>query len=252
MRIVTFSDFGFSGGAIPVGNWRACGIAPNSNIDLAEVGGARVGPCSLVPCQAGMPVLPVRGFRSGALGTADTLAEQASNVRNLSTLALVLYEECDGLIPPGPRATWRGGGFFELPGAVNKLVVRAPFHGRKQAHVAVRGEDGVTVTDQQIIVRGIRYLPLEFLQGVKDSPEDYQPFVEEATPVSVFNGGASVPTSSVDPDIPSPNLLGRIENVGGGGDNQEGFDELEVWLIGDGGAYQGVGFVDVEVSGERG
>lgn len=242
MRLVPFDDFGFRQAVtIPQGGARraiAAGIAPSSDVDLCEIGGHTLAPGGLVPCQDGTSVRALRGYRTGS-----TTSLGAGPPRISSTLVLVIYEEGDVLVPPGPRAprllaARLGSIGATAPAATN--VFRLNFMGRAQAAVYASRVDTDT-TDATLIIRGVRYLtPTE---RANDATPD-QGYITEITK-TLWEGAAAQPTSVI---TATDKLKGAVY-IGGQGDLQESFDELEVWIYGT--ATPGVN-LQAEVFGERG
>lgn len=246
MLIFPVADFARQGSAqLPNGNWTHVGIAPSSVVDICDVDGLTLGPCALVPVRpGGGKVTAIRGYRTGAI-------VGGANYEQFTSLVLVLFEACDDVFVPGPRsAAFRSAQPLNLAPGTDVLALRLPFSGRKQAVIAARRQDGDTA-DANIIIRGIRYhSPASIktmLVGGGGDPTQF-PFLEVAATETLFNGAASLPTSALGGVENMP--IGRVFYVGGGGDFQEGFDELEVWLTTTGAA--GVMYVQGEASGERG
>lgn len=243
MQIQSIGDFlRLGAGVVPNGDYVAVGIAPSSEVDVCIVGDRyTLSPGSLVPCKGGTKLTAVRGYRtipSGGTIPYDPIG---------GTLDLLLYQSCDLLSPPGPRARLLVGNLIDYTAPNAALLLRVPFSGRKHAVVSVKREFDTT-TDLNITVRGIRYRPREVLRRFSKAVyESEQSFMEVAQTETYFNGAGSLPESTLDGDTYQ---LGRVFYVGGGGDNQEGFDELEVWV--DHASSSSVIWGEIEVNGERG
>lgn len=215
MKILTFDSFNFAGSAqVPnASQFVAFGIAPSSEVDTCLIGGALLGPLSLVPAHAELKA--VRAPRT-------PLADYPRDSQIGQSLALVGYERCDQLIPPQARAMSRansyGTGGQTADAAVRQL--RLPFSGRRHAMFSVL-RTGET-DDMNIVIRGVRYLSRDLY--AKDAT--LQPFVSEELD-TLWGGALSQPFSTVEPTT----KIARTIYVGGY-DNAEAFDELELWVWG--------------------
>lgn len=245
MQFHIATDFNRVGiGVLPPGKFVAVGIAPASEVDICRVGALTLSPCSLVPFNTN--IKPMRGFRTGI----DSLTTDPY-VSNNDMLVLVLYEACDFVVPPGPRAPVLREAIIRISdgyATAPRLALRLPFAGRTQAVVAVRRENG-SVTGVTATVRGVRYLtPAQYNAKilVANPPnDDQEPFFAEQVETIVYT------TSTVD-QVGGPNTnqtVGGVFYIGGNGDNQEAFDELEVWIFG---VEDGDVLIQAEASGERG
>jgi hypothetical protein len=224
MRFHTIGQFGAATIALPRdANYVAVGIAPWSDVDLVLVGPNLLGPCALAPFADS--VSAVRGFRVGDGGI---------NAGEASTLALILYERCDLLAPPGPRASSFRTNIVTLDNSGEQLALRLPYSGRKQAHVRVMRRQGGTRPTFNVHLYGVTYSSPLVLSRVGATEA---PCYREAAPVEII----------------AANSDGVTLVVGGGGDLQEGFDELEVFVSGTDPGDQGRDvLVEAEASGERG
>jgi hypothetical protein len=235
VRITSIDDFNFRGSAPLSGDFRAVAIAPGSEVDVCMVGSRLLAPGTLVPFDT--TVAAVRAYRIGSLGGA-------ASTRIGGKLELVLYEPCDELFAPGLRAPAMASAIIQAAdySAVPRLACRLPFAGRTQAVVAVRttgGTQPITAT-----VRGVRYLPRNVLLNLTPaqlaaSENYFDEDVESLTFAATTVDGA-----------PAGQVVGGMFYVGGNGDLQEAFDELEVWVAC--GAADGPMYVDIEGSGDRG
>jgi hypothetical protein len=237
MRFHVESEFGKKGSTqLPAdGDIVAVGIASSSDVDICEVGPYRLGPMSIVPCRGGETVEALRGFRATNLnGSVPSLINQ--------NLVLQLYESCDALVPPGPRAPVMvaSGPIFLAGAGLFTLALRVPFSGRKQCVFNVRRVTETAMpADNTAVVRGVTYVDRDTQRTFPTAPE-----YKEVQAALVLAGGAS--TLGGIETI----QLGRVWYVGGGGDLQEGFDELELWLDGTASLTQSI--AHAVASGERG
>jgi len=216
MRIHSIGDFA-RGWEQPLPPCAAVAIAPSSDVDLCSIGGHVLAPGAVVPYAP--TVIPVRGYRTDD----DPIA---------TGLVLVLYDECDAWLPPGPRTArvYQGSGGGPDP----QRVLRVPFSGRKQAAISIQRASALEEPAIVQTVRGVRYWSREAIRGGLVLP----PVCTEVASSVVFEA------STLDAAD-----LGAMVYVGGGGDSQESFDELELWYH-DAGSSGLV--VQAEVSGERG
>lgn len=219
------------GSTLPTNGFVAVGIAPSSEIDICKVGTNVLGPMQLVPFSTGVEA--IRGERLNMLNDGATLASSAPLG---ATLALWLFKQGEPLVVPGPRAPrLYTSNMFTMavaaPSTGTLPNLRVPFSGRKQAAVSAFAFDAAAPA-VSLLIRGLNY-------GARfDFPvTGIGPFRDDA-PVVAFAGSAGGITGG-----------GVIRYVGGGGDLQEAFDELEIYLYG---SASSTGYLVVEVSGERG
>lgn len=240
MKFHTIDNFGFKlADVIPLnGDFVAAGIAMSSEVDTCLIGQHRLAPLGLVPCSPGMAITAVRGYRTGS-----TTSLGAGPPRIGGTLVLQLYERGDLLMPPGPRAPIVLSGRVASIGTLvtaPTLLARVPFMGRSSAVVCVSRVDADT-TDANVIIRGVRYLTSAERAG--DATPDQGYIAEQTT--TLWGGAAAQPVSV----ITATDKTGLLTYVGGEGDFEESYDELEVWAYGT--ATPGLNW-QVEVTGERG
>jgi hypothetical protein len=252
VKVHTLPNFAVKGqGVLPAGDWTAVGIAPGSIVDTCLIGGHRLGPMSLLPItQGGIAVqgLKARKATSSIGGENGFDKDEVEGVPfplggHLGSLELLLYEKCDQLVPPGPRAPFRVANRV-VGTAFGVLALRLPFMGRAAAVIAATGTLGENI-DFTIKIRGIIYhsLPLGESIGNADTIATVQDFIAEATDQTYFQGGATRRVSWV-----NTQNLATIVYVGGRGDLSEAFDEIEVSIISAGGA---TAMVQAEAYGER-
>lgn len=233
MKILSFPNFNFNGSTTLPTGFVAVGIAPGSLVDICSVGGYRLGPMSLVPWAHSLTAL--RGLRTrpsdGGSGTAFPQDQ-------LDLLQLVGYEKCDALVPPGPRApaTVAGSilnGQLQTTAPNANLLLRLPFMGRRMAafHISRRQ----LTADLNIVIRGVRYVPREIYAGGAGATV-YQSMYDEVVD-TLWAGTGARPLSTVgeivlnDTQYGTNVALGRTIYVGGV-DNQEVYDELELYVYG--------------------
>jgi len=249
VRIFHAADFATRGSAtIPNGDYIAVGIGPGSHMDMCAVGGSVLGPMSLVPLGqgGGANVTAIRGSRSGPLNTNDGVATPYAPDGTFGMLELLLYERCDPLVPPGPRApiikATQNGAFVG-----GGLALRMPFMGRKTCAIFAKQETGIN-SDFTVTIRGIRYFATPSMTAAQFAQHAINtefPFAEEVVLGTYFKGGATRRLSTVGTDAPNYEL-GVAGYVGGNGDMAEAFDEIEIWTT-----AVGALFVQAEVYGER-
>jgi hypothetical protein len=225
MRFISFDDFNFRQGQIPGKEETAvaCAIATSSDVDVCEVDGHNLGPGAIVPCTPGAPIKAVRGWRTGTL--TDTRLD--------ARLVLQLYDPCDVMVPPGPRAPVMRSAI--VPAAsigaaagTAGLVLRLPCAGRDQVAVSIRRRVG-SALELGWILRGVRYQSRANLAAapIVGGLVDAASYIQEVTG-TLFDGGGAVPTSTA----PDAQRLGAVTYIGGLGDLAERLDEVEVWLYG--------------------
>jgi len=229
MKFYTFPNFNEIGSAqVPFGDFVACGIASSSDVDVLRVGGQMLGTRSLVQLRGGDTLEAVRGFRTGELQAVD-----AKTIRG--ALVLMCFERCDVPFCPGPRAPAIEsaiviGGTDDYN--VARLVLRLPFAGRAQAVFILNHEGSSAMT---ATVRGVRYASRAQIQKIAiEADPVYSQTVEALTFPAGLDGKP----------------VGAQFYVGGMGDNQESFDELELWI--QAADDSGDVFIEGEASGERG
>lgn len=239
MRWVSFAEFSTQKAVtLDAGDFVAVGIAASSEIDICLVGGHVLGPQTLV--QFSTTVEAIRGLRTGLLPSGVSAPPVGQR------LVLQLYERCDVLIPPGPRSPLVvTSDFYVVPAAlgVTNPILRVPFAGRKQCAFAVKRSAGTEATDDlSYLVRGVKYNAAAFQKinrGVLVDGADQRCVFTETTTGTV---GLTLSTA----DGASP--LNRVFYVGGAGDNQEDFDELELYVFGN----AGNAYAQAVATGDRG
>lgn len=239
MQFLPIDNFGFTTGTVPAGDFVAAGIAASSDVDCCKVGSHRLGPMGLVPCFAGAQITPMRGYRTGSVAVLG-----GGPPRVQSQLVLMLFERGDIIFQPGPRAPYIDQARLPAMGAnaaAATLALRAPFFGRSSAVVCASRLGGDT-TDATMVIRGVRYHAYPVPGALTD-----QGFITETTQ-ALWEGNAAQPVSVL--TTGTDKLLG-VANIGGEGDFEESFDELEVWVYGAAGGTPGI-HVQIEVTGERG
>lgn len=234
MKIHTVANFTQQGTAsLPNGNFRAVGIAPGSEVDVCKVGGRMLSVGGLVPFNSGVEA--VRGIRKPNGNTTLTLGD----------LELVLYEACDPLMQPGPRAPTlraarvKGADLRTTPardGVATTANLRIPFQGRRHATFFMRRTDG---TDFSFIVVGVKYRDRALMGAFDADVEAY--FDESATDTWSVSG--VVPVSG----LAGGGSLSAVRHVGGF-DSEETYDELELYCWG---AAGGDLYIQAEADGER-
>lgn len=154
MKIQSFANFNRDGsGTIDSPGTVAVGIAPGSEVDTLFVDGRRLGVGALMPARHGSELRAVRGFRTLTANIIVTgiKGEDARAIIG-GGLQLLLYEACDALVPPGPRAPITQGRMFptsDLPvvgGLHAYRAIRLPCSGRRRWRLAVRGATGTAPT----------------------------------------------------------------------------------------------------------
>lgn len=240
MQWQSFPNFNLGGSAqIQQGPYVACGIAAGSEVDTCLVGDQKLGPMSLVPCRGGTNLTALRGYRTyGGQPIQNQLETPggAPGGQVGGTLVLQLYEACDVLVPPGPRAPLLVSGFVAstaLPAtnATAALLLRIPFHGRRQGTFSVKRAGNIELN---VLVQGVRYLD-PGLRASLGKDASLAHFSRERTgltwfstgPVEVrFGGGDGFQALFVDWSTTAP---------GGGVDpaiDMHGYDELDVYVYG--------------------
>lgn len=232
MQFVTCADFLERRQlTLPDGKFVAVGIAASSEVDLVTINGHVLGPQALVPygttCEA------VRGRRN------EPVAQLAGTIGQ--KLVIQLYERCDVLVPPGPRApivVSSGVRVLSNTLAGQEPLLRVPFSGRKQCQFAIQFE--TTSGAYNARVRGVRYQTGEY-QKLKNNFDTHAYVVDDAdVPLVITASG------------PDGDIQATVFYVGGGGDLQEAFDELELYVYGIAeGPFESVHAM-AEASGERG
>lgn len=239
MRVLAFDRFQLVGQAALSTPGVAVAIAPGSEIDTCKVGDYVLGVGSVVPWQP--TVTPTRGFR---IQDNDGITIDPKQPGRLELLVF----ECAGEIwaPAGRAPTSRSvlvpTGSIGTTALTATRIMRLPFFGRRQATFFIRRRDAAA--DTNIVIRGIKYLPRELIaKFAAAGPFGNLHWTDEITD-SIFAGGAGQPASSINgggfgtdfPDTaPQPfgsALLGRSIHIGGGGDLQECYEELELWVWG--------------------
>ncbi len=178
----------------------------------------------------------VKHIRHGGLSGLGGLA----GVR----LALRLYRDCEALIPPGPRApTTRR---VRVPAAAipttigtANLVLALPFHGRRQATFFIKRT--TNAADLFFYVRGVQNRYPDEMQtgdGLVDKVHS-----DESALDSWWALGGAAPLSN-----DAGTTLSAVRHCGGGGDLQESYDELQLWIYG---AAGGDANIHAESFGER-
>jgi len=229
MKFFTFPDFNQQGsGQVPAGDFVACGIAASSDVDVCRVGSHMLGTRSLVQLRGGETIEAVRGFRTGELQAVD-----AATIRG--ALVLMCFERCDVPFCPGPRAPSIEskiviGGTDDYN--ITRLTIRLPFSGRTQAVFTLNHEGGSPMT---ATVRGVKYASRELIKKIAIEADPVYSEVVEALTFPAGLDGKNV---------------GAQFYIGGTGDNQEAFDELELWI--QAADDSGDVYIEGEASGERG
>jgi hypothetical protein len=223
----------------------AVGIAPSSEVDTCIVGAHVLGPESLVPYAS--TVRALRGFRSGpAIGSADWFdgggVAADPNPLGLGTnLVLALYEKCDVLVPPGPRATVLREAALVADNGNALLAFRLPVAGRRLAHVKVRADDGAPVTFlADLHIYGVSYLGPTTLKTNPGERAFFELLFTDSLTAAELAKGVHV-------------LLGQPPKGVATAVAELAYDELEVWVqaTADEAPPRRL-FVCGEASGERG
>jgi hypothetical protein len=236
MKLHVDDNFLTVGETSPAGRFHALGIHPSSEVDLAIVNGRQLSIGAIVPASPGLTVSAVRN-QPGALNVAGDGFEQCGQ-----RLVLQLYEDSDALVPPGPRApvlrrTQILAANLSAVVATANMAFRLPFHGRRQATLRFRRT--TNAQDLSVVVVGVNWgyrRDGQFTVGTFGGA-----MLVENTTETWFNGGAA-------PAVAVGDLAGTLEyrvvHIGGGGDSQESFDELGVFVFG------AAGGGDVQIEGE--
>jgi hypothetical protein len=243
MKLFAADNFLTKGSAqLPSGDFRGIAIDSSSEVDVVEIGGRVLGVNQVVPFQGDVRSVryPGDALNTGQATYGAVVGGDAGPTGEVLTLKL--YEACDALVPPGPRApVFRRAKFADTQMTATvtnaKLAFRLPFHGRRMACLSMWRSD--STRDFNLLVVGARY-------GRKGSVQ-FSDYVESG-PFAWWNG-AALPASSMD----STNLQNqsRVFYVGGEGDNVEGFDELFVYAYGASAAGSNYCVVTGEAFGER-
>lgn len=246
MRLVTFPNFSFAGAQeVNYDNVVAVGIAPCSIVDIALIGDQVLGPQSLLPFRAGMSIRPIRGFRTYALALpaiqrgSDVPDVMQNGVPGLDgSLSLLLYEKCDLLAPPGPRApsvVYARAAGLQIPNGNYACMMRMLTHGRVAGSIFVRRTSG-SITGCTIAFRFIKYY---------DAPTCRQMIANAGAPAYI-DANSFVQDNSLALTFPASALnsvytgdawndpLSKVLWWGGQFDNFRNHDEVEVWMGFDG------------------
>jgi hypothetical protein len=160
-----------------------------------------------------------------------------------ASLVLQMYEADDPLVPPGARApTLRRAQKIADADLANTritadLALRLPFYGRRQG--TIRFGRTTDAQDMSCVVVGINW-------GRRSSGVTVMQLSESAVE-TWMNGGTGLCGTG---DTLTGQYLHRVIHIGGGGDAQEAFDELAVFVWAD---IPGGGdvLVEAEAFGER-
>jgi hypothetical protein len=239
-RIALFNGSGNGpqpgGGALPEGDFTAVAIASDSDVDTCLVGDRILSPGALLDCR-NRQLTPVRGYRTYVMpGGVET-------TQIGSTLSLMLFEKCDPLFTPPPRSTTVVSARVDCSAAISGAapLLRLPFSGRKQASFAIRRTDSEADVVGTAKVRGIRYhshAQQDALRAAGIDPDTEAPVIVDDIDYA-YTGVFSATNEAI---------VGLVIHVGGGGDLQEAFDELELFFFG----AVGLVYVQGEANGERG
>lgn len=225
MKLLPINNFLTIGqGQIPSG-FRGAAIHPSSEVDLVDIGSARLGVGGVVPLTGGSTVKAVRALASNP----STVGE---------SLVLALFESCDVMVPQGPRVPVSKSVVLDAQtmgaiGANATFALRLPFQGRQQAAISFRRSDATK--DLSLFVLGAR-------AGFRGQAG---PVLTSASDTETWWDGVAAPTS------PQGFAVARTIYVGGQGDNVEAFDELIVYVFGPAAAGAETVTVVAEAWGER-
>jgi hypothetical protein len=215
MRLFTIDGF-LSGGArqLPtIADAIAVGIHSSSEVDAANVNSVRLSVMSLVPLNGGSGIT-ITPFRTPLNPLVVSWRNPAdNNTTPGEKLVIVVYEACDKLVAPGPRAPYEFGVAVKampIAAGAAALVARIPFSGRRQLSLFVTPN----ANDATVLLRGIRYT-LASAGNASLSISTEAPVVVVAANQVSANGDGIV--------------LGRELIAGGGSDLQEGFDEIQIF-----------------------
>lgn len=162
MKIVPVKEFLTKRRATFEPGFIAAGIHPESEVDLVRIDGALITVGSLAP------ISPIQGCVAEAVraalprfGYTDDAQHHAHDGVHIigEELVLALYEKCDALVPPGPRAPrYQSVNVTDedLPilEADAQLITRVPMQGRSTCAIAFGRE--TSSLDMTIVVFGRR------------------------------------------------------------------------------------------------
>ena len=241
MKIFTEPQF-LAKGSTQLPNYegmRGVGIHPSSEVDSCTVAGVKLGVKSIIPVGAGAEVRADKKkfnnttYPGLALQFDNAVMDNAPNAGD--KLVLQIYEACDRMIPPGPRASYltrTGQSVLPTTRVLAQAVAKLPTMGRVRSALSWIALNATAV----INVAGVRMLYGQaslYTSGAAcflvSNPTDYTSPLTNIVPAGVAFGGSQ------------PSRTIYIDN--------ENFDYLLVWAFDPGG-----GSLDflAEVSGERG
>jgi hypothetical protein len=241
VRLQPYNKFLTNAGAImPVeSELVAVGIHPSSEVDLVDVGGRILSVGSVMPLTDGgrEHINPVR--------RAPAQLEVAGDQDDVGQLlVLQFYEPGDMLVAPGARAPVTrskqiAAASVPTTAATAALAFRLPFHGRRQA--CIRFARSTNAADLSMIVVGLNW-------GDRRCTDVSSVVVQarEQAAEAWWNGTGAAPVRIA--GTGATQLQYREVYVGGGGDTQEAFDELAIYVFGGAG---GTALVEGEAFGER-
>lgn len=131
--------------------WRGAGIHCSSEVESCSIGGIKLGVKSIIPYPGSLvtadrrSISSVAGGMYGAWNAPPRSVPLDGNGRPGEKLVLQLYENCDELAPPGPRAPYLTRALVaSLPAteATNQLVMKLPMSGRTRATIGWSGSAG--------------------------------------------------------------------------------------------------------------
>jgi hypothetical protein len=233
MKIFTFTPFLTRGAAEISAGFRACAIHPSSEVDLVTVGQHRLGVGAIVPLSKTQPT-PITAVRAAPDGFTPNQQDAWTVGQHL---VLQLYEDCDELVPPGPRMAVSRSAIITaaaLPALVANAVIafRLPMQGRAMA--CIRMQRSTTAADLSLLIQGWSW-------GEERAASNQGPRVVESSE-NWFNGGGAGAVAGLRGDV-----LARQVYVGGDGDGETPFDELVVYAYG---AAGGISYIEGVAFGE--
>jgi hypothetical protein len=136
----------------------ACGIHSSSEVDLVKVDGQTLAVGSVSPCRPGSKLEAVRN---------DVVFSRSGD-----SLTLILFEKCDQIVTPGPRApvfdsTTGDANDLPLLEANADIVLRLPFQGRASCAISFERSDTTKEMSLKVYGRrvGTREKPIQNASG---------------------------------------------------------------------------------------
>jgi hypothetical protein len=231
MQLHSINNFLKAGtGALPNGKWKAVAIHPSSEVDLLVVNGYTLSIGAIVPLTSGGSGAQLLAVRSSSTTTSLPAGGPTPLPPYGDKLVVQLYEECDALIPPGPRVptlhhATMSDTILPVSPADPELALVVPMQGRSRCTLSFARSD--STVDLEVFILGIRLgAPGSGLALPTETSETW------------WNGGGAAPTDAFG------NVEARTINV-----ENECFDLIAISFRGAAGA--GSSYVIVEVFGEH-